>query len=48
MPVLPRLEASHGVGLGVRLMTGMSEKVNIASGAVAAPGLGVRMTFAIG
>lgn len=45
--MVPRLEASPGMGLGVRLMTRVTERVNIASGPLGAPGLRVRMRFAI-
>lgn len=46
--MVPRSVDSPGMGLGLRLMTRMSQQVEIASGPVASPGLRVRMTFPIG
>lgn len=44
--MIPRGE-SPGMGLGVRLMSHVSDAVDIASGSALAPGLRVRMTFAL-
>ena len=46
--MVPRAYDSPGMGLGVRLMTRVSDQLDIASGPLASPGLRVRMTFAIG
>ena len=45
--MVPRADDSPGMGLGVRLMTRMSDQLDIASGPRTSPGLRVRMTFAI-
>lgn len=46
--MVPRSVDSPGMGLGLRLMTRVSDQVEIANGPVASPGLRVRMTFLIG
>jgi len=45
--MVPRADDSPGMGLGVRLMTRVSDQLDIASGPLTSPGLRVRMTFAI-
>jgi anti-sigma regulatory factor (Ser/Thr protein kinase) len=45
--MVPRADDSPGMGLGVRLMTRVSDQLDIASGPWTAPGVRVRMTFAI-
>lgn len=46
--MVPRAQDSPGMGLGVRLMTRVSDQVCIANGPRTSPGLRVRMTFPIG
>lgn len=46
--MVPRRVDSPGMGLGLRLMTRMSKRVDIANGPATSPGLRVHMTFAIG
>lgn len=46
--MVPRREASPGLGLGLGLMKRVSDQLSITSGPPGTPGLRVRMAFAIG
>lgn len=45
--MVPRGADSPGMGIGLRLMTRVSEQLEIASGPLTSPGLRVHMTFPI-